>query len=74
MTPLFAALDIATGEVIGQLHRRHRSSELLKFLRTIEAAVPDDLDIHLVMDNYGTHKTPVMRVSMCISLRPRFRG
>ncbi|RJF95562.1 IS630 family transposase [Noviherbaspirillum saxi] len=60
-TTLFAALDIATGEVIGQLHRRHRSSEFLKFLRTIEASVPNDLDIHLVMDNYGTHKTPTIR-------------
>ena len=60
-TTLFAALDIATGEVIGQLHRRHRSSEFLKFLRTIETSVPSDLDIHLVMDNYGTHKTPAIR-------------
>jgi transposase len=56
-TTLFAALDIATGKVIGELHRRHRSSEFLKFLRTIEANVPNDLDVHLVMDNYGTHKT-----------------
>jgi transposase len=60
-TTLFAALDIATGEVIGQLHRRHRGSEFLKFLRTINGAVPDELDIHLVMDNYGTHKTPMVR-------------
>ena len=56
-TTLFAALDIATGEVIGEMHRRHRSSEFLGFLRTIEANVPADLDVHLVMDNYGTHKT-----------------
>ena len=60
-TTLFAALDIATGEVIGEMHRRHRSSEFLQFLRTIEANVPTDLDIHLVMDNYGTHKTPTIR-------------
>src|SRR3954452_4428466 len=60
-TTLFAALDISTGEVIGELHRRHRSSEFLKFLRTIEASVPNDLNIHLVMDNYGTHKTPTIR-------------
>jgi transposase len=60
-TTLFAALDIATGEVIGQLHRRHRSSEFLQFLRTVEANVPRGLDIHLVMDNYGTHKTPMIR-------------
>jgi transposase len=60
-TTLFAALDIATGEVIGETHRRHRTGELLKFLRTIEANVPPALDIHLVMDNYGTHKTPVIK-------------
>lgn len=60
-TTLFAALDIATGKVIGELHRRHRSTEFLKFLRTIESSVPTDLDIHLVMDNYGTHKTPSIR-------------
>ena len=60
-TTLFAALDIATGKVIGELHRRHRSGEFLKFLRTIEASVPPDLDVHLVMDNYGTHKTTAIR-------------
>jgi transposase len=60
-TTLFAALDIATGEVIGQLHRRHRSSEFLQFLRTIDANVPRQLDVHLVMDNYGTHKTPAIK-------------
>ena len=60
-TTLFAALDIATGKVIGRLHRRHRSQEFLKFLQTIEDSVPADLDIHLVMDNYGTHKTPAVK-------------
>jgi transposase len=60
-TTLFAALDIASGQVIGELHRRHRGVEFLKFLRTIEMRVPADLDIHLVMDNYGTHKTPTVR-------------
>jgi transposase len=60
-TTLFAALDIASGEVIGELHRRHRSSEFLQFLRTIDASVPAALDVHLVMDNYGTHKTPKVR-------------
>ena len=60
-TTLFAALDIATGEVIGETHRRHRGAEFLKFLRTIEANVPPALDIHLVMDNYGTHKTPAIK-------------
>jgi hypothetical protein len=80
-TTLFAALDIATGEVIRELHRRHRSSEFLTFLRTIEANVPSDLDIHLVMDNYGTHKTPrskaglpVIRVFTFISHRRRHYG
>jgi transposase len=60
-TTLFAALDLATGRVIGELHRRHRSSEFLKFLRTIEQRVPAALDIHLVMDNYGTHKSPTVK-------------
>ncbi|MFZ5508432.1 MAG: IS630 family transposase, partial [Pseudomonadota bacterium] len=69
-TTLFAALDIATGDVIGELHRRHRSTEFLKFLRTIEASVPADLDVHLVMDNYGTHKTP--KVKDWFARHPRF--
>jgi transposase len=60
-TSLFAALDIATGRVIGQLHRRHRSKEFLQFLRTIDQSVPQSLAVHLVMDNYGTHKTPAVR-------------
>jgi len=64
-TTLFAALDIATGEVIGELHRRHRSREFLQFLRTIEANVPSSLDVHLVMDNYGTHKTPSIKAWFC---------
>jgi len=69
-TTLFAALDIATGQVIGQLHRRHRSSEFLKFLRTIEANVPAGLDVHLVMDNYGTHKTAT--INAWFARHPRF--
>jgi transposase len=60
-TTLFAAYDIATGAVIGQTHRRHRSSEFLQFLRTVDASVPQVLDVHLVMDNYGTHKTPAIK-------------
>ena len=60
-TTLFAALDLATGKVIGELHRRHRAKEFLTFLRTIDANVPAQLDVHLVMDNYGTHKTPAVR-------------
>jgi len=69
-TTLFAALDIATGEVIGELHRRHLSSEFLQFLRTIEANVPAQLDIHLVMDSYGTHKTPAIKA--WFARNPRF--
>ena len=69
-TTLFAALDVATGKVIGETHRRHRSSEFLQFLRTIEANVPQKLDIHLVMDNYGTHKTDTIK--RWLAARPRF--
>lgn len=69
-TTLFAALDVATGKVIGETHRRHRSSEFLQFLRTIEANVPQALDIHLVMDNYGTHKTDAIK--RWLAARPRF--
>jgi transposase len=60
-TTLFAALNVATGKVLGELHRRHRSREFLAFLRTIDEAVPQNLDVHLVMDNYGTHKTPSVK-------------
>jgi len=56
-TSLFAALDVKTGEVLGQCHRRHRSVEFRRFLAQIEAHVPSELDIELIMDNYGTHKT-----------------
>src|SRR5574340_379627 len=52
-TSLFAALDLASGRVIGELHRRHRGKEFLAFLRTIEANVPPELDVHLILDNYG---------------------
>ena len=69
-TTLFAALDIATGSVIGEMHRRHRSSEFLQFLRTVEANVPPILDIHLVMDNYGTHKTA--SIKSWLARHPRF--
>jgi transposase len=60
-TSLFAALDVATGRVIGQCHRRHRHQEFLKFLKMVEAAVEPDLEVHLIMDNYGTHKTPKVK-------------
>jgi transposase len=69
-TTLFAALNIATGKVIGELHRRHRSQEFLQFLRTIDEAVPNRLEVHLVMDNYGTHKTPTVR--RWLARNPRF--
>ncbi len=58
ITSLFAAFNIADGTVISQLHRRHRALEFKKFLIAIDKAVPADLDVHLVCDNYGTHKTP----------------
>ncbi|WP_043831031.1 IS630 family transposase [Muricoccus aerilatus] len=69
-TSLFAALDIATGHVIGKCYPRHRASEFRRFLDEIEAAVPSDLDVHLVMDNYATHKTPLVR--NWLAKRPRW--
>ena len=59
-TSLFAALNVATGQVIGRCYRRHRQQEFVKFLEAIDAAVPeeDGVTVHLVLDNYGTHKTP----------------
>ena len=69
-TSLFAALDVQTGTVIGECHRRHRGIEFRKFLDTIETAVPADLDVHLILDNYGTHKTAVIR--RWLAKRPRF--
>jgi transposase len=68
-TTLFAALDIATGEVIGELHRRHRSSEFLQFLRTIDTSVPPGLEVHLVIDNYGPHKTSAINAWFARHLR-----
>ena len=59
-TSLFAALDIATGEVIGRCYPRHRSVEFRKFLTVIEKTVPKELDVHLVLDNYGTHRTAMI--------------
>ena len=69
-TTLFGSPELATGKVIGELHRRHRSSEFLKFLRTIDQNVPQALHIHLVIDNYGTHKTPA--VTAWFARHPRF--
>ena len=69
-TSLFAALDVKTGQVIGQCHRRHRAKEFRKFLQTLEANVPADLQLHLILDNYGTHKTPAVR--RWLASHPRF--
>ena len=70
VTSLFAALDIATGKVVGSLRRRHRQQEFLVFLRRIDGAVPHDLDVHLILDNYATDKTPV--VKRWLLRNPRF--
>jgi transposase len=67
---LYAALDLTTGKVIGALHSRHRATEFLAFLRKIDAEVPDDLDVHLVLDNASTHKTPA--VKRWLTNHPRF--
>ena len=60
-TSLFAALDVTAGTVIGKCMRRHRAQEFRRFLDEVERNVPADLDIHVVMDNYGTHKTKLIR-------------
>jgi transposase len=69
-TSLFAALELKTSRVIGQLHRRHRSREFRRFLDTIETQVPAELDVHIIADNYGTHKTAMIR--KWFAKRPRF--
>jgi transposase len=69
-TTLFAALDTKTGELIGQTQPRHRSVEFRKFLDTIERNVPAELDVHLILDNYGTHKTQLIQAWLV--KRPRF--
>jgi len=69
-TSLFAALDVATGKIIGQCFRRHRAREFRKFLERIEAEVPTGLNLHLVLDNYATHKTPAIR--RWLAKHPRF--
>jgi transposase len=68
-TSLFAALDVKTGQVIGACHR-HRSVEFRRFLDHIDAAVPLDLDVHLVLDNYATHKTLI--IQRWLAKRPRY--
>ena len=69
-TSLYAALNIQSGEVIGALHKRHRSIEFLKFLKTIDKAVPAHLGVHLVLDNASSHKTPAVR--RWLAQHPRF--
>jgi transposase len=70
ITSLFAAFNITDGTVIGQLHRQHRASEFKKFLVTIDKTVPQQLDVHVVCDNYGTHKTPAVKA--WLARHPRF--
>jgi transposase len=67
---LYAALDLATGEVISALHQRHRAIEFKKFLNAIDDQVPDGLDVHLVLDNSSTHKTP--QIKRWLASHPRF--
>jgi transposase len=67
---LYAALDLATGKVIGRLHSRHRAIEFKKFLQTIDREVPDELAVHLVLDNSSTHKTPA--IQKWLAAHPRF--
>lgn len=67
---LYAALDIATGKVIGSLHSRHRAVEFKKFLQTLDREVPDELDVHMILDNSSTHKTPA--IQRWLLAHPRF--
>ena len=69
-TSLFAALDVATGNVWGRCHRRHRHQEFLRFLQLLDRQAPTALELHLVLDNYATHKTP--RVRRWLQTHPRF--
>ena len=69
-TSLFAALNVKTGTVLGDIQPRHRAVEFRKFLDQIEASVPADLDVHLIMDNYSTHKAPTIRA--WLAKHPRF--
>jgi transposase len=69
-TSLFAALDIASGFVIGKCCKRHRAAEFLDFLKQIDAQVPDGLDVHIIMDNYATHKTATIKA--WLARRPHY--
>lgn len=70
VTTLFAALDVATGKVIGQCMKQHRHQEWLKFLRSIDRATPKGLDLHLIADNYAAHKHPAVKA--WLAKHPRF--
>jgi transposase len=70
VTSLFAALNVATGEAIAKCHRRHRHQEFLKFLTVIDATLQGEAEVHLVMDNYGTHK--VTKVRQWLARHPRY--
>jgi transposase len=70
ITSLFAAFNIDDGTVITELHRKHRAAEFKKFLITIDKTVPEGLDVHIVADNYGTHKTPALKA--WLAKHPRF--
>jgi transposase len=70
-TTLFAALDVATGKVIGECLPRHRATEFLRFLKKIDLDTPARLDLHLILDNYSTHKTPA--VTRWLKRHPRFK-
>jgi transposase len=69
-TTLFAALDATTGRIIGKCYRKHRAVEFIKFLRIIDDSVPEELDVHLILDNYSTHKT--QKVRQWLARHPRF--
>ena len=71
-TSLFAALDVASGFVIGKCYKRHRSAEFLDFLKQIDARVPEGLDIHIIMDNYATHKTAAIKT--WLARRPHYHA
>jgi transposase len=70
ITTLFAALDVATGTVIGSIHRRHRAVEFKQFLAKLDKQVPAELDVHLICDNYSTHKHPT--IQRWLAAHPRF--
>ncbi len=69
-TTLFAALDIASGDVVTQCKERHRHQEFLAFLKHVETSVPKHLDVHIILDNYATHKHP--RIKRWLAVRDRW--